>query len=124
MTCSLKNGFCFSGLDEINYISKDKGVSGFCSSFCVPQSRESNLRASPILGSNFMGKSISVPGQNGSRDWRVNSPTQFSVHVCKALSCLVFSLNLFFFFFFLFFFFFFWGLANVGSFFRHKHQSA
>ncbi|PON93568.1 Thioredoxin [Trema orientale] len=81
MACSLKNGVCFSGFDEVTSVySKPKGVSGFCSSFGVPQSRESNSRASPSLGSDFLGKSISVSGQRGSRDWRVNSPSHLSVH--------------------------------------------
>ncbi|XP_062116571.1 thioredoxin-like 1-2, chloroplastic [Humulus lupulus] len=82
MTCSLKNGFSFSGLvlDEITSNSKGKGVSGFSSSVAIQQSREASSRVYPVLGSGFIGKSVSVSTQKDSRDWRVNSPTQLSVH--------------------------------------------
>ncbi|EXB54327.1 Thioredoxin-like 1-2 [Morus notabilis] len=81
MACSLKNGLCFSGLEEITVNSKTKNVSGFCSSFGLPQHiKESNSNASPVLTSDFVGKSLTFPEQKGSRDWRVNSSNHLSVN--------------------------------------------
>ncbi|KAF4357883.1 hypothetical protein CsatB_017632 [Cannabis sativa] len=80
MACSLKSGFSFSGFELDEITSNSKGVSVFSSSVSMRQSREENSRPFPIFASDFIGKPISVSTQKDSRDWRVNSPTQFSVH--------------------------------------------
>ncbi|GMN34392.1 hypothetical protein TIFTF001_044898 [Ficus carica] len=73
MACSMKNGLYFYGFDEISTMnSKSKRVS--------QNVKESNFRACPVLSSDFVGKPVSVPDQNGSRAWRVNSPNRFSVN--------------------------------------------
>ncbi|KAH7529049.1 thioredoxin-like 1-2, chloroplastic [Ziziphus jujuba] len=80
MACSLKTGFYISGVDEISNGSKSKGVSGFCSSFGFPHTREPNSRHFPVLYARFMGKHLLVSDQKGFRDLKVKTPRNFSVH--------------------------------------------
>lgn len=116
MACSLKTGFYISGVDEISNGSKSKGVSGFCSSFGFPHTREPNSRHFPVLYARFMGKHLLVSDQKGFRDLKVKTPRNFSVHVCKILSPFFFFFCNNFQFFKKFFFFFlhlhFWGLSK------------
>ncbi|KAL5544505.1 hypothetical protein UlMin_008289 [Ulmus minor] len=70
MACSLNCSFYLSAFDEIAVCSKTKRVSGFCPSVGLQFHRDSN----------FMGKPLVVSDQEGSRDWRVNKPNNFSVN--------------------------------------------
>jgi thiol-disulfide isomerase/thioredoxin len=81
MACSLKTGALYiSGFDEISVSSKSKRVSEFYPSFCFPQPRESNSRSFPVLSVDFFGKPLLVSDQKGSRDWRVKTSSNVSVH--------------------------------------------
>lgn len=73
MAISSKCSFYVSGLNELSLRSKSK---------------QSNSRAFPVLGVDFLGKPIS--DQKGLKDLRVKSPSNFFVHVCKA-SCFLSS---------------------------------
>ena len=94
--------FCISsGLDEIAVGSKSpKGEFSVSPSFSTSQFKDANSRAFPSLSVDFLGKPMTLSDHKGLENCRVRKPSNFSVHVCKALSFLPFD---------------FWLLAFVGG---------
>lgn len=100
MAFSSQSGFYISALDEITLGAKSKGDYKFCPPLNSSQYKDSNSGAFPVLSCDFLGKPIVVSDQKGFENWKVKTPSNFSVHVCKV-------------FFFPFLYFGFWLLAFV-----------
>ncbi|XP_057951164.1 thioredoxin-like 1-2, chloroplastic [Malania oleifera] len=79
MACSSKSALCVSGLNEIGFSSKHKGVLGVCPSSCSLQFVESKSQDLPLLKFDFKGKQLIISDQKGSRDLNVKGPTNLSV---------------------------------------------
>ncbi|BFG32795.1 hypothetical protein CerSpe_190690 [Prunus speciosa] len=80
MAFSSQSGFYISGLDEITLGSKSKGDFRFCPPFNSSQYKDSNSSAFPVLSCDFLGKPIIVSDQKGFENWKVKTPSNFSVH--------------------------------------------
>lgn len=80
MAFSSQSGFYISGLDEITLGAKSKGDYRFCPPFNSSQCKDSNSRAFPVLSCDFLGKPIIVSDQKGFENWKVKTPSTFSVH--------------------------------------------
>lgn len=83
MAFSSQSGFYISALDEITLGAKSKGDYRFCPPLNSSQYKDSNSGAFPVLSCDFLGKPIVVSDQKGFENWKVKTPSNFSVHVCK-----------------------------------------